>query len=167
MVHKLDESRLFHQAEEKWSRNQLQSAFKLFLAAAKGGYVKAFRIVGQFYDYGEGVKSSEDAAIYWYRRAYRYDHDPCAATNIGCIWRDRGNINRALFWLRRAVESGDGDANLDIAKIYIRHKPNLKKAISYLKKTIEADWVTEESKEEARSLLSQLTRQKKEKILLE
>jgi len=37
---------------------ELQTAFRLFLAAANAGFVPAFEIVGQFYDHGTGVKAN-------------------------------------------------------------------------------------------------------------
>ena len=103
--------------------------------------------MGQFYDYGDGVKANADAALHWYRRAYR-NGDYSAANNIGCIWRDRGKLGRALLWFGRAVMLGDADANLNIAKIYLRRKHDLQKAAFYLTKTDNSKEATEGSIEE-------------------
>lgn len=148
---------LYQRADKEWSRGRLRSAFRLFLAAAKAGMVSAFDTVGQFYDFGTGVKANRDLALYWYRRAYRHGSDS-AANNAGCIWRDRKQLSRALMWFHRAVKLGDDEANLNIAKIYLREKRTLKKAILYLKKTCKSRYVTEGSKEEARALLKELKR---------
>ncbi len=137
----------------------MRSAFRLFLAAAKAGMVPAFRTVGQFYDRGDGVKANQEAALYWYRRAYRHGSDS-AANNIGCIWRDRGNLGRAILWLKRAAKLGDGDANLNIAKIYLHRKRDLRKATDYLNRTRKSRHATEGSKEEARLLLGELKSKK-------
>jgi len=139
----------------------MRSAFRLFLSAAKNGMVPAFGTVAQFYDRGEGVKANQKAALYWYRRAYRHGSET-AANNIGCIWHDRGKLSRGIWWLKRAVELGDDDANLNIAKIYLGTGRDLKRAIHYLNKTRESDRATVGSKEEARLLLKRLktTRQK-------
>jgi len=51
---------------------------------------------------------------------------------------------------------GDSDANLQVAKIYLREKRDAKKAITYLKRTIAAKRSTEASEEEAQRLLKQL-----------
>jgi TPR repeat protein len=151
----VEANRLYQRADKLWSRGRMRSAFRLFLAAAKAGVVPAFRTVGQFYDRGDGVKANQEAALYWYRRAYRHGSDS-AANNIGCIWRDRGKLSRAIWWLKRAVKLGDDDANLNIAKIYLRGERNSKKAIQYLNKSCKSGRATEGSKEEARLLLRQL-----------
>jgi TPR repeat protein len=144
----------YQRADEEWSLGRLKRAFRLFLAAAKAGNVSAFGVVAQFYDHGYGVKTNQTAALYWYRRAYRYG-DFVAANNMACIWRDRGKLSRAIWWLKRAVKLGNGDANLNIAKIYLRGARNSKKAIRYLD-LCTSGRATEGSKEEARLLLRQL-----------
>jgi TPR repeat protein len=155
MAHTNAANALYQRADEQWGRGRMRSAFRLFLAAAKAGMVPASEIVGQFYDHGIGVKADQDLALYWYRRAYRHGYDS-AANNIGCVWRDRKKVSRALVWLHRAVKLGDDDANLNIAKIYLRDNRSLKKAILYLKKVYRSRYVTEGSKEEARLLLERL-----------
>ena len=145
---------LYQRGEEDWRRGHLRSAFRFFLAAGKAGSEAARSTIGCFYDQGMGVKADEDAALHWYRLAYRSGSN-LAANNMGCIWRDRGKIDRALMWFRRAVRLGDGDASLEIAKIYLKIKPDLKKALYYLHKVLRAKYVTEWSKDEAKRLLKE------------
>jgi TPR repeat protein len=143
---------LYQRAEEAWKEGHLRSAFQLFLAAAKAGSDDARAIVAQFYDEGIGVKASEDSALRWYRLAYR-SGNAMAANNLGVIWRDRGRIDRALMWFLRALELGDEDANLEIAKIYLNAKSSPEKAVQYLKSACSGKFITDGSKEEARALL--------------
>lgn len=143
--------------QEAWRRGELRSAFRSFLAAAEAGMAPAFRIVAQFYHYGEGVKADERAAISWYKRASATG-DGSATNNIGCIWRDRGKVAYALGWFKRAVKLGDADANLEIARIYA-DKGDLAKARRYLGKTIKSHWTTEQSKQSAKRLLKVSERQ--------
>ena len=145
---------LYQRADQYWSRSRLKPAFRFFLAAAKEGETSAFGPLAQFYDLGKGVKADEEAALYWYRRAYFYGSS-VAANNIGCIWRDRGKLARALMWFRRAVRLGDAESNLNIAKIYLR-KRDPAMAIRHLERTRKAPNVTQGSKEEARDLLKQI-----------
>lgn len=159
LVRRYKVNHLYQRAEEEWRRGRLRPAFRLFLAVAKAGFAPAFGTVAQFYDGGDGVKANENAALYWYRRAYRHG-DYSAANNIGCIWRDRNNPTRALLWFHRAVKLGDGDARLNIAKIYLRNKLDLGKAVKYLRKTRDSLHATEGSREEARLLLRQLENKK-------
>ncbi len=157
---------LYQRADECWTEGKLSDAFKLFLAAAKAGYVPAYRILASFYDEGTGVKANQKAALYWYMRAFR-EHDSwyrrgdsTSANNIGCIWRDKGRPKTAIMWFRRAARLGDGDANLNIAQIYLRNKRDRQKAVRYLQKTIDAKYVTDGSVEEARKLLSEIRKAK-------
>ena len=94
---------LYQRAEEEWRRGRLRNAFRLFLAAAKAGMPSAFGLLGQFYDQGEGVKADADAALHWYRRAYR-SGDYSVANNIGCILRDKKRPVQAVKWFHRAVQ---------------------------------------------------------------
>ena len=89
------------------------------------------------------------------RQAYR-NGARSVANNIGCILRDRKQVAQAIKWFQRAVQQNDGDANLNIAKIYLRNERHLGKAIRYLAKTRSSKWATERSKEEASLLLAQL-----------
>src|ERR1700687_2288602 len=118
---------LCQRAEKQWSDGNLGAAFKLFLAAAKAGWVPAFHIVAYFYGEGVGTKINQDASLHWYMRSYREtvswyrNAHQTSANNIGCIWRDRGELKKAISWFQRAVNLGDGDANLNIARIYLRN----------------------------------------------
>lgn len=133
-------------------RGRLRTAFRLFLAAAKAGDLGSQVNVGYCYNTGSGVRRDPVEALYWYRRAYRRG-DASAANNIGIIWRDEGRWQRALRWFRRAVDLGDEDANLEIAKYYIRIVHHDARALPYLKRVCKSDWVSEASAEEARRLL--------------
>lgn len=148
----------YSRANEEWGRGRLRSAFRLFRAAAEGGNGLAYDTLGYFYDGGVGTKRDEDAALYWYKRAYRRGSF-IAPNNIGVIYRDRKDLKRALAWFRRAVDHEDANANLNIAKIYLREKENIEKAIPYLEAVCKAkaDDATESAKEEARLLLKRIS----------
>jgi TPR repeat protein len=148
---------LFIRANEMWDCGRLHSALRLFISGAKSGDSSAQHNLGYFYDVGIGVKPNRAKALYWYKKAVRRG-SRVAASNIGTIFRDEGDIKQALSWFNRAVDLGDADANLEIAKIYLSKKNNLQTAVDYLKRTTTAgrDDVTEGSKQEARRLLKQL-----------
>lgn len=86
---------LFVRAEQCEGNGQLNKAFRLMLAAAKLGDVGAQLNVGNYYDDGTGVRRNREAALDWYRRAYRRGY-ASAASNIGVLWPNvHGNrINR-------------------------------------------------------------------------
>jgi TPR repeat protein len=149
-------------AEKEWGAGNLKRAFQLFLAAAKGGYVPAFGMVAAFYDQGWGVRPNAKSALYWHQLSYRSTLQwhrlglAITATNIGCIWRDRNKPNLALKWFKRAIELGDGDANLNVAEIYLHDETKKAAALRYLRNTISAKYVTQGSIEEAHRLMRQL-----------
>jgi TPR repeat protein len=147
---------LHQRAGEEWARGKLRAAFHLYLAAAKAGMGTAIETIAYFYDAGVGVKADEDAALHWYRRAYRCGSG-FAANNIAAIWIKRKNTRRALLWFHRAVDGGDGDANLEIAKIHLS-KSQIGKAVQYLNQASTSAWATQGSKDEARQLLKELRR---------
>jgi TPR repeat protein len=68
------------------------------------------------------------------------------------------------MWFKRAVRLGDGDANLNIALIYLRNKRDCQKAVRYLQRTIDAKYVTDGSIEEARKLLSEIRKTKRKTV---
>jgi TPR repeat protein len=126
---------LLSRAHQQWDLKQLRSSFRLFLAAAKLGDVTAQLNLGYFYDVGIGVGRNRSKAIAWYKQAYRQGHGS-AASNLGTIFRDEGDNGEALRWFKRAIEHRDFEANLEIAKIYLKRENQAAKAIPYLKKLL-------------------------------
>lgn len=147
----------YQRAEEEWKSGNMESAFKLMLVAARAGIVQAAGDVANFYDHGVGTKVNPKFALRWYQTAYR-GGDPSVANNIGCILRDAGKVNEALRWFHRAVRQKDGDANLNIANIFLRQKPDIAKAREYLRRACRSKWATEGTREEAKELLKKLGR---------
>jgi hypothetical protein len=145
---------LFRRADQQVEAGKLRSAFRLFLRAAKAGDTGCQVNLGNFYADGTGVKPNREKALYWYRRAYRRG-EVCAASNIGVLFRNEGNLKRALAWFERAAKLQDGDANLEIAKIYLARNDK-RNAVRYLRETRKAESLTEASEEEAEKLLKQL-----------
>jgi hypothetical protein len=143
---------LFRRADNE--RN-LGRAFRLFLAAAKGGDMNAQARVGHCYDTGQGVRPNRTAALYWYHRAYRRG-DATAAHNIGTIWRDEQNVRRAEEWFQRAVRLGHEDAHLDIAKLNCEISGTPEKAIQHLLRVLRSERVTRSDKREASLLLKRV-----------
>src|ERR1035441_8006286 len=81
-------------------------------------------------------KDNKQAALYWYKRAYRRG-EGTAAHNIGTVWRDDGNFPRALYWFERALQlngGDDGEANFEIAKLYLGKGQDPSKGALFLRK---------------------------------
>jgi len=147
-------------ADKEWEEGRTRSAFRLMLAAARMGESGAQVNVGNMYDGGVGIKRNVKAALYWYKRAYRRG-EPCAAHNIGTVWRDAGDFRRARYWFERALEMNggdDGEANLEIAKLHLADEQGTRKARWFLRRVCKSKNVTEAAIEEARNLLKKLSR---------
>lgn len=145
--------RLFIEANKKQDRRDFAAAFKLFELAALAGHVDAMNSLGYAFDVGCGVRQDKKKAMLWYRKASRRGN-LCSYTNIGTIYRDLKNFKKAHIWFLKAFKKGDGDAALEIAKIYMRDKKKLRYAKKYLHLTLQARNVTDNSREQARVLLS-------------
>ena len=126
--------------------------------AACGGEKYAFNSLGYFFDYGLGVPADLTKALYWYKKAAQYG-DVCSYSNIGLLYLNKGNLRQAKYWLEKAIDEVDGDAALEMAKLYLRtdSKRCRRIAVGYLNAALNAKFTVEESVEEANFLLEQLT----------
>ena len=150
---------MWTRADQAWEAGYLRSAFRLFLRAAKAGELGCQLNVGTFYCDGIGVRRNREKALYWYRRAYKRG-DSCAATNIGYLYRDEGNLKKALEWFLRSVALGNVETNLEAAKIILAQGKQAE-AIRHLTRVVRAkpyQEVTADSWEKARRLLARLER---------
>jgi TPR repeat protein len=154
-------------AEEIYLRGQrqqdagnLRSGFRLLLTAAKLGDSGAQHNLGYTYDVGIGVRPNRTAAMFWYRKAYRNGRGGgSSANNIGTIFRDEQKYPEALRWFRRAVRCGDIDANMELARIYLKNPRQRDKVVSCLRDILKATppiGVGEDTQREARKLLKQI-----------
>ena len=148
---------LFIRASEQWEKKNLRSAFRLFLAAGKLGHSGAQVNLGHFYDTAVAVKPNREAALYWYRKAYKAGMS-VAASNIGTIYRDENKLDKTAAWFLRAVALGDPEPNLELAKIYRQEGHDAQKIIACLDAVRRAkrDAVTPAGRTEAQKLLREI-----------
>lgn len=146
------------EANKQWDEGNHEKAYAIFLSSAQKGLSDAQNSVGYFLDNGIGVSVDKREALKWYRAAAR-QCNCCAISNIGTIYRDAGNVRRAMFWFRRAYkESNDGDSGLEIAKLLFgsRTAKRREEACRILSSIMTSDNITEDSREEAAKLFSEL-----------
>jgi len=94
-----------------------RAAAQWYRRSAALGNADAQNSLGVCLSDGKGTKRDDAEALLWLKRALRRG-SPCAANNIACVYRDRGNDRRALYWYDRAAESGDGDALVEVGVRY-------------------------------------------------
>jgi TPR repeat protein len=126
--------------------------------AASAGDTSAMLNLGYCYDCGTGVARSRREALRWYRRAWSADHLDSAASNIASIYRDQGRHRLAASWLQRAIDAGDDDALLELAKAYLDGRGvrrNGAHAVDLLKRAARSNHITESGRDDANYLLGQ------------
>jgi hypothetical protein len=142
----------FPEASRLMERGRIEEAFHLFFEAAKAGDSRAQLNVGYLYDTGQGVPRSRTSALAWYRRAVR-GGEAAAANNIGTIYRDEGRLRLAVRWFEKASAMGDGDALLEVARLYAGPLEEPAKARKLLAKVRTSKRASADSQEEAERLL--------------
>jgi TPR repeat protein len=133
-------------------RGKVKEAFRLFFTAAKAGDSRAQLNVGYLYDTGQGVSRSRTHAMQWYRKAVQQG-EAAAANNIGTIYRDEGRMRLAVRWFEKAAAMGDGDALLEMAKLYAGPLEEPAKARKLLVRVRSSKRAAAESRDEAERLL--------------
>jgi TPR repeat protein len=130
-------------------------AFLSLLAAAKLGDEEAQVSVGYHYAYGITGKVNVDEALRWWKRAYKRD-SWAAAFNLGMFFRDAKQWGKALNWFERAIQAGDEDGLIEIAKIHLRYGGDRAAGLRYLKLAVAAkDKLTEPARLEIERLLKE------------
>ena len=147
----------FLEANNAWDAGAHKKALSLFLKAAAGGEIHALNSVGYFLDHGIGVKKNPAAAREWYRKAARAG-DIAGCSNLAICYRDEGNFRWARHWLERAFAQGDGEAALELGRLFLAEGPkqNRLQALAYLKAALASTDISAEGHEEARKLLASL-----------
>jgi TPR repeat protein len=107
-------------------------SFRSFLKAAKLGDEEAQVIIGYDYAYGITGEYDREEAIRWWKRAYRKGSS-AAAYNLGMFFRDAKQWKKAVKWFERAVQAGDEDGLIEIAKIHLRYLGDRPAGLRYLK----------------------------------
>lgn len=150
---------LFEQASQVWEEGKTKKAFELFRKAAKQGDKGALLNLGYCYDEGVGTRKNIRKAMCWYEKAAKTG-ELAAYTNIAIYHCSIGDFERAKQWFLDALEKGDKETALELAKLGLEGKINLSRTeiTEYLQIVINAKArieVCEAVQEEAYFLLEQ------------
>ena len=147
--------RLRRRGQSQSDKGACSKAFHSLLAAAKLGDEEAQVSVGYDYAYGITGKANVDEALRWWKRAYRQD-SWAAAFNLGMFFRDAKQWAKALKWFERAIQAGDKDGLIEIAKIHLRYAGDRTAGLRYLKLAVAAKHkLTEPARLETERLLKE------------
>jgi TPR repeat protein len=159
----LDAERLFKKADQYDEKGDFKNAFKCFLAAAQLGNTGCQVNLGNYYSWGKGVRKDPDKGVYWYKKAYKNGYGT-GAFNLAMQRKSEGNLRSAVFWFKKIVaKNNDGDACVELAKIYIGRKGGQNTAANLLKRALRMNerLMSGGAKEEAESLLKKISTTKK------
>lgn len=151
----MESKNIFNRADAEYNRGNFAKAFELFLEAANNGDDSAMGRVACMYGDGEGIEYNFDKSIYWDEKAAN-SGNLSSMFNLGVSYRTKGNIRQAKYWFEKSFESGDGDAALQLAKLYMVSEKETEKVVFYLKEALKDDDLDEESINEAKQILSEI-----------
>lgn len=150
---------LFGKAERYEQKGDFKNAFACLLAAAHLEDAGSQLNLGNFYAWGRGVKRNLDKAAYCYKKAYKNGYST-GALNLAIDRRNAGNVRSAVTWFKKAIEMNNGEACVALARIYSARKGGHKAAEALLRRALRLgrDHISEDAKEEAKSLITKMTR---------
>lgn len=148
--------RLFLEAEQYEEKGDFGAAFKRLLAAAQLGHVGSQLNLGNFYASGTGARRSLEKAAYWYKKAYKNGYST-GALNLAIDRRNEGNLRSAAIWFKKAIAMNNGEACIELAKIYKARKGGQKAAADLLRRALlmSRDDISDDAREKAESLLKE------------
>jgi uncharacterized protein len=138
-------SRLFDDAQYK-------EAFEQFLYLAKQGNSSAMTRVAVMYGEGKGVEYDFEECVRWDMKAADAGSQ-AALLNLGISYRNTGDARAAKRWFEKSLQMGDGEAALELAKMYLISELETERVKKYLDQALQSKNTCEASREEARQLL--------------
>ncbi len=150
---------LYMEAELLDQRQRYTDALPLLLKGAKAGDESCQILLGNYFSDGrKGIPVDRTRAVYWYKKAYEQGCSS-GAFNLAVHYPTLGNVDEAYRWFELALKSGNDEANLALAKIWLHDRGNKAKAIEHLKAVFHANphaASSEMCRDEARTMLRRL-----------
>jgi TPR repeat protein len=154
---------LFRIADAAEEAGNYDLARKSFERGASLGDSMCLCRLAYLFDTGIGVEADKRLAMRFYQQAWRMDRNAVAGGNIAVLYREQTNWRQSFRWWQRVAELGDGSAQLESAKCYLRGrgvKRDLQAALRCLAAAEASIYITEYERELARRLLRKLLPQR-------
>jgi TPR repeat protein len=146
---------LFTRGDAAEDAGDLDFALRCFKRGAALGDAACLERLGHMHDVGNGVEVDKQFAMRCYQKAWRRG-GLCAANNIAILYREQGDAKAMAAWFKRAIERGDEDARVELAKCYLNGDGvgrSVSTASLHLRLAIKAHYITQSGQEEAATLL--------------
>ena len=139
-----------------WDRKRFKQAFQFMSEAAEAGCDSAQVDLGYFYDVGIGVAKNPKLAKFWYRRSAAAGN-AAGAYNLGILYRDLQRKTTARAWFNRAIELGDEDGHIELARMHMSsRRVNHRAAKQHLRTVLRSKKSHPDSKRTAAALLAEI-----------
>lgn len=147
---------LFQEGSAFYEKGDYQQAFNCFMKAAKLGDACSMSQLANMYCAGEGVECNYDESIFWDLQAIEAGHTS-SMLNLGITYRIKGDTRKARYWFEKGIDAGDGEAALQLAKLYMISELETERIKHYLIISLQSRNMCESSMEEAELLLKEFT----------
>lgn len=111
---------LFKTGDAAQEAGDFAHARAAFERGAALGDVACLTRLAFLFDTGMGVDVDKALAMRLYQRAWRRERDCTAGSNIAILYRERRQWRSMFRWWERVATTGDGSAQLEMAKCYLR-----------------------------------------------
>ena len=146
---------LFVRANRLLENGNQQEAFRLFRGGAEAGDSGCMLNLGVLY--GDGVSGAPDheRELFWYKKSLARG-ETSAISNIAISYKEQRRYRKAEAWFNKAIAAGDGDANLELAKLLLSRGTPRHRVVPLLEAAVSSPDVTVASVEEAQGLLNEI-----------
>ena len=151
-----DSKAIWLEAEKAFDSKNYVLAFSLYKKSADLGNVASMNTLGMMYGGGYLQPVDNFKSLEWHMKAFEKDGSCISCFNIGITYRHLGEIAKSKEWFLKALEKGDDDAALELAKLYMVSEKEVETVRHYLNQAINSDSVCESTVEEATALLAAL-----------
>ena len=152
----MSDGKNFNHASSTYERGEFKLAFESFRDLAMEGDVDAMSMLATMYGSGEGVQYDFDQSVAWARKAAELGNYS-SFINLGIAYRAKGDLRAAKAWFQKAFDVGDGEAALELAKLYLVSELETERVRQYLESAVAMGNLCEQSEEEVQSLLRELS----------
>ena len=141
----------YARADELENSGAYEEAFKLFKRLAEAGEADAMNRLAVMYEAARGVPFDLEQSIAWDMRAIEAGSH-LSRLNLGITHRRHGNIREARRWFEDALAHGDGEAALELAKLYSVSELERGRVLNYLETALRSGSLCPDSVAEAEAL---------------
>jgi len=155
----VETSVLFQIGDTAQESGNFAHARAAFERGAALGDVACLSRLAYLFDTGVGVEVDKAIAMRLYQRAWRTERNVSAGSNIAILYREQRKWQSAFRWWKRVAATGDGSAQLEMAKCYLRGrgvKRDPQAALRCLAAAEVSAYISEYERDLARRLLRKL-----------